>query len=177
MTVRESVQLMKREGSRLAKPVPVEGMPPMTFSCSFAPDAATRDELAALRCDCPSDLAEFWAVARTARLFEDQQYGQWGLEIVDPEHAADLTDRCQAKRGRDFSEGDLVVGKFLGDSDLLVIRCDSRATDFGSVLAAPPLDPRRDWYKVGESLASFLDNYIRSGGEKFWTKHDHESRT
>jgi hypothetical protein len=175
MTVRESVELMRREGSRLAKPVPVEGLPPMTSSCSFAIDAATREELAVLARDCPSDLAEFWAIARTARLFEDQEYGQWGLEILGPQLATKLTDQCRAKRGRDFAEGDLVVGKFLGDSDLLVIRCESGARDYGSVLVALPLDPRRDWYKVDGSFASFLGSYVRSGGEKYWTKQDSQS--
>ncbi|MBM3273453.1 SMI1/KNR4 family protein [Candidatus Kaiserbacteria bacterium] len=175
MTVWQSVQLMKREGSRLAKEVPVDGMPSMTFSCSFAPDPATRDELAALGCDCPRDLAEFWALARTAKLFEDQQYGQWGVEILDPEQAAAMTNRCRLKRGRDFVEGDLVVGKFLGDSDLLVIRCDSSITDYGSVLVALPLDARGEWYNLGGTFASFLDTYVKSGGEKFWTKQDRES--
>jgi hypothetical protein len=63
-----------------------------------------------------------------------------------------------------------VIGKFLGDSDLLVIRCSQSEEDFGNVLVALPLDPRPDWDHVAESLADFLDEYAKTGGEKYWTK-------
>jgi hypothetical protein len=62
-----------------------------------------------------------------------------------------------------------VIGKFLGDSDLLIVRCDAAAKDFEAVLIALPLDPRCDWYAVGTSFAAFLDEYVEKGGQKFWT--------
>jgi hypothetical protein len=170
LTVSESIQLMKQEGSRLAKPVPVEGMPPMSFFCSFAADGAEPEEIALLPSACPSELSEFWTIARTAKLFEDREYGQWGLEILDPKRSVEITVLCEARRRRDFIEGDLVIGKFLGDSDLLVIRCDPIAKDFGCVIVALPLDVRRDWYTVSHSFAAFLGEYAKTGGEKFWSR-------
>lgn len=170
MSVHEAIQLMKRSGSRLAEPIAVGDMPPMTFACSFSAEGATPGEVIALWPECPDDLKQFWDEARTARLFEDERYGQWGLEIFDPKEAAQVTDDYRATRERDFVGGDLVVGRFLGDSDLLLVRCDPAVQDFGSVLVALPLDRRPDWYKAAESVAAFLDKYVRSGGEKFWTE-------
>jgi hypothetical protein len=170
MTIDDSITLMKQETSRLAPPVPLNGMPPMTFACTFSEDAAVESEMAALDYDCPSNLREFWSKARTAKLFEDQQYGQWGLEILSPNQAADVTKRFRTQRVKDFIDGDLVIGQFLGDSDLLIIRCNAAESDFGSILVALPIDPRAGWYKVAESFAIFLDTYAKAGGEKFWTK-------
>ncbi len=170
VSVHDAIQLMKRSGSRLAEPVAMGDMPPMTFACNFSAEGANPDEVAALWPECPDDLRRFWGEARTARLFEDEHYGQWGLEILDPKEAASVTDDCRATRERDFGNGDLVVGRFLGDSDLLLVRCDPAVQDFGSVLVALPLDPRPDWYMAAETFAAFLDKYVRSGGKKFWTE-------
>ena len=169
LTIHDAVQLMKQDGSRLAPPVPVDGMPPMTFVCSFSPDAVPRQEIQTLLPKCPSDLVDFWSEARTARLFVDQEYGQWGLEILAPDHAAAATKEYKATRNRDFVQGDLIIGKFLGDSDLLLLRCDPLGDDFGFVLIVLPLDRRADWYPVATSLQAFLNSYVKSGGEKFWT--------
>ena len=168
MAVRDTIELMKRESSRLAAPVPVEGMSPMTFGCSFSEHAADAGDMESLPCECPNDLREFWSVAETARLFEDQEYGQWGLEIFGPTQASEITNQCRSERQRDFLEDDLVIGKFLGDSDMLMVRCDPKADDFGSVLITLPLDPRSDWDHVGESFGEFLEKYAKSGGEKYW---------
>jgi hypothetical protein len=174
LTIYEAVQLMKLEGFGLAKLVPVDGMPPMRFSSSFSMDGATLEEMAAVPCECPTNLREFWTIARTARLFEDQEYGQWGLEIIGPKQAAETTARCKIRRRRDYIEGDLVIGSFIGDSDLLLIRGDPAAKDFGKVLVALPLDPRIEWYKAAESFGAFLDIYVKTGGDKFWTKQPND---
>src|SRR5262245_51246241 len=86
------VERLKKEGSFLAEPVPVGGMPPMTFDCSFAPDGAGPEELSALPGACPPHLLEFWSIARTATLFEDTEYGQWGLELLSPQQAIEATE-------------------------------------------------------------------------------------
>jgi hypothetical protein len=169
MTVHDAIQLMKRDGARLAEPIPVGDMPPMTFACSFATEGAGPDELAALWPECPDDLRQFWGESRMARLFDDERYGQWGLEMLDPKEAATVTDDFRATRERDSSSGDVIVGRFLGDSDLLLVRCNPSAQDFGSVLVALPLDARADWYRAAESFSAFLDKYVRSGGETFWS--------
>jgi len=64
--------------------------------------------------------------------------------------------------------GDVIIGEFLGDSDLLLIRCDSNSNDFGAVVVVLPLDDRPEWYLVAYSFIEFLWAYLSSGGEKFW---------
>jgi hypothetical protein len=168
MTIPNAIEFLRQESSRLAEPIPIDDMPSMTFATSFSPDGVAPSEVNESCRDCPSDLREFWSVARFARLFEDKQYGQWGLEILCPRKAADFSRQCRAERDVDFLEGDLVIGRFLGDSDLLLIICDATSQDYGNVLVALPLDPRCEWYKAADSFAEFLDKYAKSGGKKFW---------
>jgi hypothetical protein len=61
-----------------------------------------------------------------------------------------------------FRSGDLVVGQFLGDQDLLI------ADDAGAVLVALPLDGRADWYRPARNIAAFLGQYVTANGAKFW---------
>jgi len=118
--------------------------------------------------DLPRDLAEFWKVCASARLFEDRRFGQWGLAILSPLESSTQTARFQSRRSKDFVVGDRVVGRFLGDSDMLVIRCDAMDPDFGRVLVAHPIDGRDEWEVVGESLTEFLKQYVAEEGNKFW---------
>jgi len=168
-SVQDLIRLIKLEGSALANPVPIEGMPPMTFSSAFAVRGASPDEISALPCECPPPLREFWELVRSARLFEDQTYGQWGLEIFSPGEAATATTASRTARPSEFTDGDLVVGQFLGDSDLLLIRCDPTKEDYGTVLISAPLDRRPEWDLAGESFEAFFQRYVAEGGEKFWT--------
>jgi hypothetical protein len=173
MTVHEAVQLMKREGSRLATPVPVEGMPPMTFDCTFSSEGASANEVHPILPNCPEDLWDFWREVRSARLFIDQQYGQWGLEILDPQQAMEATDEYRQERDRDSVSGDFIIGRFLGDSDLLLIRCDraltrssttfdniSAATDYGNVMVVLPLDRRSPAPHTCEWLARICSTSV-----------------
>ena len=41
MKVIDSIDLLKREGSKLAKPIPVEGLPSMEFDCYFAEESVS----------------------------------------------------------------------------------------------------------------------------------------
>jgi hypothetical protein len=116
----------------------------------------------------PADLTELWRETSEARLFEDKQYGQWGLVLLSPRAARDLTRSTLAARPADFRAGDLVVGEFLGDADLLVVRCDPSQTDFGRVLVAQPIDPRPDWPIAAPSFSRFLELYAAAEGDKFW---------
>ncbi len=113
-------------------------------------------------------MATFWTSFERARVFEDREYGQWGLELVPRDEAQRFTERFKAERVRDYRDGDLVIGKFLGDSELLVVRADEQRYDFGSVLVALPLDPRERWHEPARSLGAFLLAYARAEGQKFW---------
>jgi hypothetical protein len=102
------------------------------------------------------------------RLFEDVQYGQWGLVILAPKDALDETASMVGERPEDVSAGDLVIGTFLGDLQRLVVRCDPQAADFGRVIVGLPLDPRPDWPVVGENLADFFTKFLSEDGDHFW---------
>ena len=121
--------------------------------------------------DLPVDLRDFWSEYFSASLFEDITYGQWGLKLLDYESSNQLTRRENRERPSEALRGDRVFGKFIGDSQLLVIRCDAAKPDFGSILVSWPSSPREEWYHVGSSLAEFLVAYTASEGEKFWEPH------
>ncbi len=116
----------------------------------------------------PGKLAEFWRHASGARLFEDTEYGQWGLVLLSPDEAVRETEEFRKDRARDYVDGDLIVGLFLGDQDLLLVRCDPEVEDFERVLVALPLDTRIDWYEAAPNLSVFLEKYERAEGAKYW---------
>lgn len=106
------------------------------------------------------ELEALWLSSREAWLFQDIDYGQWGLHILDPAAAAALTRDERARRPGDFEPTDAVVGEFLGDTDLLVLDAN------GSVLVALPLDPRTDWPQVASTLSEFLTRYLEAIEER-----------
>ena len=170
MHIEEIIDRLKKDEPVLAPPIEmgVEGLPPMSFSSHFSSDGATRDEFAVLRDECPPHLITFWNIARTACLFEDEEYGQWGLMILSPHQAIEETVSKRNQRPQHFIDGDLVIGRFLGDSDSLIIRCNKHAQDFGRLIVALPIDPRSEWYSVAESFEAFLERYTECGGRKYW---------
>jgi hypothetical protein len=109
------------------------------------------------------DLVELWTTAREARLFEDIDYGQWGLRILSPEDSARRTAEERKARAADLRASDVVIGEFLGDQELLI-----RTGGDEGILIALPLDGREFWYRAGENLGDFLDRYVTSVGRKFW---------
>lgn len=110
----------------------------------------------------PPQVAELWTATRSARLFEDTEYGQWGLEVLSPAAARDRTTYECEWRADGVIDGDIVIGAFLGDQELVVVAHD------GDVLIALPLDPRADWFRPAPSLAEFLEAYHDADGAKFW---------
>lgn len=142
----------------------VSGSNPFRVRCrnEAAADAAVIRDASAELGGLPAALLELWAYSAEATLFEDVDYGQWGLHLLAPRDVVDRTELEQAHRPVDFQARDIVVGEFLGDLDLVVI--DST----GNVLIAMPLDPRETWPVVGGSLWSFLETYIAGVGDKFW---------
>jgi hypothetical protein len=70
----------------------------------------------------PSDLIQFWEETSSVHLFEEINYGQWGLVIWSPEevltkHPERFQERAYSE---DFRKGDLIIGSFLGDLDMPV---------------------------------------------------------
>lgn len=117
-----------------------------------------------------ADAAELWEECREARLFEDAKYGQWGLLLLSPLASVARTDNQRASMPEDFKNDDLVIGEFLGDSEVLVLAPSEKGQN--RVLVALPLDPRSEWYAAGDSLADFLIQYLDSRGDKYWEKRE-----
>lgn len=168
MAILETIRALQKNWLQPRQAVHHGEICPLMLACSFSEEAATIDEANSLALTLPEHVLEFWRVAAWGRLFEDRQYGQWGLQILGPAEALEETRQHRKQRPREFVDGDLIVGRFLGDSDMLVVRCGRSAPDFGKVLVATPLDPRREWYTVGSSFHEFLEQYVTASGEKYW---------
>jgi hypothetical protein len=99
-------------------------------------------------------------------LFEDVDYGQWGLVLLSPTASARRTAEQRARRPDAYRSDDVVIGEFLGDLELLVMAPSEAGNR--RILVALSLDDRHDWYPAGSSLAQFLEKYLRSHGDKYW---------
>lgn len=116
----------------------------------------------------PPELIEFWQVAETADLFKDCHYGQWGLTILGPTATRSATEEFLSDRPSEYREGDLVVGKFSGDSDLLILRNARQLEDYRNVIIATPIDKRSEWYLAASNFTEFLHKFEQEQGAKFW---------
>jgi len=145
---------------------------PFRLACSFG-RPATWTEIATAWPDIelPGEIIDLWSICGEARLFEDVDYGQWGLRLLSPADAAQRTAAAQAGRAKNFHLGDIVIGEFLGDQELLVLA--SSEAHAGEVLVALPLDDRPDWYLAASNLAQFLARYLKAFGNKYWEDVGH----
>ena len=120
-----------------------------------------------LNISLPEDLQELWQKCNGLNLFEDKTYGQSGLIIWSPQKVLEQ-QQILRRNSNEFESEDLIIGEFLGDADLLIVRCNPNSTDFGQIIIALPIDRREDWYRLTYSLPEFLQRFITSQGEKFW---------
>lgn len=143
---------------------------PMPMHCQMLPpqpwDKKALEE--SLEVTLPLALVHLWDKTSGLRLFEDVTYGQWGMILWSPDRVITEQEKRIAQRKEDFRPGDLIVGEFLGDADLLVLRCDATSLDFGNAIIALPLDSREEWYVAANSLESFLSQFLAANGDKFW---------
>ena len=150
-----------------AEPKDGLGDSPFKLGCSLSAPATDEEiESAWPESPPPAELVEAWSVSRESRLFEDLDYGQWGLALLSPTASAERTTQLRVQRPGDYRPDDVVIGAFIGDLELLVM-APSEAGD-RRVLVALPLDDRCDWYPVASSLAQFLEKYLYSSGAKYW---------
>ena len=165
-TISELMHVMRKDWAKPREAIHGGQACPFALQCEFAPPAPLA-EIASLTA-VPQELSEFWTHTRQAALFKDNQYGQWGLEIFSPLECLNQSQQFQTERSRDVLSGDLIIGAFLGDSDLLLTRTDQDKEDYGRILVATPIDERRQWDVVGTSFNEFLQRYIEEEGSKFW---------
>lgn len=116
----------------------------------------------------PNDLEQFWRITQSAFLFKDIQYSQWGLEIFSSRLALINTEHERQNRLKDYEDNDLIIGRFIGDSDLLVVSCNTTDNSFGQVTISLPLDKRSEWPIVSDNFQAFLNTYVKLEGDKFW---------
>jgi hypothetical protein len=140
---------------------------PFKLACSVS-GPASAEEVAEAWLDKTLDpqAVGLWAECREALLFNDIEFGQWGLKILSPGRSAEVTRSEAAERTSGFQVYDIVLGEFLGDQELLVL-APSEDGD-RRVLVALPLDSRNEWYGVGASLSAFFERYLEAQGDKFW---------
>ena len=115
----------------------------------------------------PEEVRALWRVSAGARLFQDAEYCQWGLELLGPGACVLRTVEERSRRPSDFRPGDVVLGAFLGDQDLLVV-APGEQEPRRRVMVATPLDEREEWFAVGPTLVAFLQAFLLAAGEKFW---------
>ncbi len=118
----------------------------------------------------PNDLKEFWGTFFRATLFEEVNYGQWGLRILDYETSNRRTREFNRDRREYAARGDRVIAEFIGDLDLLLMRCDTTESDFGGIIVATDDGKRDEWYRVASSLSSFLEEYGSCDGQQYWKR-------
>lgn len=173
--VRDTIRAVRRIGQEGSATEAVgEGLPPMRLVSRVVDGAETTgptDLEAMTDLTLPRDVAELWQECSGLFLFQDVTYGQWGLHVFARSEAEAETDRARTTRPLDFLSSDLVLGEFVGDSELLVVRCDAASVDFGAIRVARPLDPRLEWPQVASSLSSFLRGYMDARGRKYWETH------
>jgi hypothetical protein len=148
-----------------------ESLPPMVLHCHVSPpiawDPTTIEH--PLGVTLPRELRELWRAASEIRLLDDVNYGQWGCILWNPAEVVAKHQKAMSGRGEeDFRPGDLIIGEFRGDSDLVLLRCDSTCKDYGSVLIALPLDPRDEWPCVAISVVDFIRRFLACPGQKYW---------
>ncbi len=153
--------------SAYAEPRDGLGDKPFKLGCSLS-GPATEEEIRSAwpTAPVPAEGAEAWSVSRASRLFEDVDYGQWGVVLLSPAASAERTAELRAQRPGAYRPGGVVIGEFLGDLELLVM-APSEAGD-RRILVALPLDDRHDWYPAASSLAQFFEKYLGSYGGKYW---------
>lgn len=168
-SIRDLIEELKKEWS-VPRTAIHNGEPIIAKLVCRLADGASEFELAQLRAPAPPALRDFWLQTREAELFVDVEYGQWGLRLWSPLKVWEQTKRLRSQTWRALGAGDLIVGEFLGDSDLLVVRNNPEAPDFGHVIVALPIDERPDWCTPATSFENFLNTYVAEQGDKFWSK-------
>lgn len=146
---------------------PPDGDNPFKLACRADP-GATDDEIAGAppAASESDELRALWSVSREAWLFEDIEYGQWGLHLLSPSDSAKRTAAERTQRPDDLRPDDVVLGEFLGDAELLVYAPSEGGRR--RFLIALPLDPREDWFAAGASAGEVLERLLHADGDKYW---------
>jgi hypothetical protein len=155
---------------RSAPPTSIAEPLPTRYVCSVAePVPWNRLRLETeLKVTVPQELVDIWNTAASLRLFQDVDYGQWGLVVMSAEQALQRTKLFAQNYPKHVQRGDLIVGEFLGDSDLVLLRSDPAVQDYGKIIVVQPIYGRGEWPVVAESINAFLKAFLDAQGATFW---------
>lgn len=131
--------------------------------------------------EIPLELCELWNNCGGLILYEDDTYGQWGLAVFPPSNDAvfppsnstfyNLNHEYQNDWRDSMLPGDLIIGRFWGDRDRPMIRCDKHAPDYNNVYIVADIDPRPEWCRAASSLEDFLNRFMDAKGAKYWDNY------
>lgn len=167
--VRQTIDLLRAEWTDPREAIHRGEKCPFLLNCRFAFEPA--EGLSAFPLRLPKEVFQFWQIAKQAWLFKDDQYGQWGIEVLEPSYAVLETTRQRSARPKVVLDTDLVLARFCGDSDLVLVACNPASPEFGVVTIATPLDARNDWPIVARNFGEFLNHLAVSQGDKYWERH------
>jgi hypothetical protein len=109
---------------------------------------------------------ELWSQCRTASLCEETETQSWGLHLLSPPEARELTAQELANRPEDYHTDELIIGEFYGDLEYLVLAPSEQAGR--QVVISLPMEHRAAWRRVAGSLTEFLIRYYEAEGAKWW---------
>ena len=152
-----------------------EPFPDSRYVCKvFDPVAWNRSEVErTLGIEIPPDLATLWDSCGGLILYEDETFCQWGLVVrapPEPEFFALNTEHLEDVRAC-VLPGDLIFGRFRGDRERPLIRCDKLAPDYGRIEIVTEMGPRSEWSTAAHSLEEFLVRFMDAHGDKYWEYH------
>jgi hypothetical protein len=142
----------------------------LLFTSVYPPVAWSRAQVEHdLATAIPDELAVLWTHCSRLVLFEDRVFGQWGVQLCSPVEIVVQQAHYRKVRTQDsIFIGDVCLGAFKGDLDLVILRCDPHSDDFGHVLVSPELGSRNEWPTAAGSLFAFLDQLLQVNGDKYW---------
>lgn len=136
--------------------IPSPEMEDVVLTCRLGDGVADGD----LPSQAVGELREFWRRTSGGLLLVDERFGICGLRLHDPV-LAKQTAQERASYGYPLFESDLVLGEFVGDTDMLIIDAQ------GKVVISAGSYPRDNWY-IFDSLADVLRRYVDAEAEKYW---------
>lgn len=126
------------------------------------------EDIRYLRGERPDCLLDLYELTDGLVLFYDKQYG---LHIYSLQKSLIKTLEFIQSRGEQYVTGDIIIGEFFGDTDLVLCRSDKKSKDFGDICIVEGIYDRKEWSIVGTGLLGFLDfisRYYEAEGEKYW---------
>ena len=164
MTIKEIIDLLKVQWSVPAHIIEIDEDP--KFACFFTD--GQKELPVDYPYNVPEDVKAFWSESASAFLFKDVDYGQWGLEVLSPADSILYTEKEKQNRYDTYKPGELIIGRFKGDADLLIVSCDD--DEYGNIRIGLPIDPYPEWPIVGKNFREFLEKYVELKGAKFWER-------